>query len=47
MVNRARGFWLNLTHALGFVPAAVVLVFASLGVGLVQLDGHLRLEGVE
>ena len=47
MVNRAKNFWLNLTQTLGFVPAAVVFLFAALGIGLVDLDGHLQLDGAE
>jgi uncharacterized membrane protein len=36
----------DLVHSLGLVPAVMVVVFAALGIGLVELDGSLDLEGV-
>jgi uncharacterized membrane protein len=47
MVNRAKSLWLNLSQSLGFVPGVIVLVFALLGVALVEIDGHVDLNGVE
>ena len=47
MANRAKSLWLNMSHSLGVIPGVIVLLFAALGVGLVELDGHLDLNGVQ
>ena len=47
MLNRAKGLWLNLSQSLGFIPGLIVLLFGILGVVLVEIDGHLNLEGVQ
>ena len=47
MATRAKSLWLNMSHSLGVIPGAIVLLFAALGVGLVELDGHLDLNGVQ
>ncbi len=46
MVRRIRSLWLDLSQNLWFIPGLIILVFAALGIGLVQLDEHLDLEGV-
>lgn len=47
MANRAKGLWLKLSHNLGVIPGFIVVLFAALGVGLVELDGHVDLNGVQ
>lgn len=46
MVRRIRSLWLDLSQNLWFIPGLIIVVFAALGIGLVQLDEHLDLEGV-
>ena len=46
MVNRAKSLWLNLSKSLGFIPGLIVLIFAALGIALVELDKSLDLDGV-
>jgi uncharacterized membrane protein len=45
MLSRARTLWLSLSGSLGFVPGVLVAVFAGLGIGLVELDRTIDLEG--
>lgn len=45
MVNRLKRVWPDLSQSLAFVPGVVVLVFAVLGAGLVEVDRHLSLTG--
>ncbi len=47
MAGRIKNRWLNLTQGLGFVPGLIVFAFALLGIFLVELDGHLDLNGVD
>jgi len=47
MVNRVKGLWPNLSQSLGFIPGFIVLVFAVLGIVLVQVDGSINFDGVE
>ena len=46
MVRRIRSQWLDLSQNLWFIPGLIIVVFAALGIGLVQLDEHLELEGL-
>ena len=43
----AKGLWLKVSSNLGVIPGIIVVLFAALGVGLVELDGHLDLNGVQ
>ena len=47
MVNRAKGLWLNLSQSLGFIPGFIVLLFAILGIVLVEIDENVDLGGVQ
>ena len=47
MINRLKSRWLNLMQSLGFVPSMIVLLFAVLGIALVEVDNHLDLGGVK
>ncbi len=47
MLNRVKGLRLNLSQSLGFIPGFIVLLFGVLGIVLVELDGHLDLDGVQ
>ena len=47
MINRLKSRWLNLMQSLGFVPSMIVLLFAVLGIALVEVDNHLDLSGVK
>ena len=45
MTNRAKNLWLNVSGSLGFVPGLMVVVFAVLGIVLVEVDKALDLDG--
>lgn len=45
MVSRLKSLWPNLSQSLGFIPGFIVLIFAILGVALVEIDAHVDLEG--
>ncbi len=47
MVNRVKGLWPNLSQSLGFIPGAIALMFAVLGIVLVEVDGSVNFDGVE
>ncbi len=47
MADRVKGLWLNLSQNLGVIPGFVMLLFAGLGVGLVEVDRHIDLDGVQ
>ncbi len=47
MLNRARGFWLELSRSLVFLPGLIVAAFAVLGIVLVEVDAAIDLTGVE
>ena len=47
MLNRVRSAWRRLSQSLGFVPGVIVAVFGVLGIVLVEIDGHIDLDGVE
>ncbi|MEO6796118.1 MAG: DUF2254 domain-containing protein [Candidatus Dormibacter sp.] len=44
--NRLKAVWLNLTQGLWFIPALVVVVYAGLAIGLVELDQRVDFTGV-
>lgn len=46
MAGRLKNRWLNLEQSLGFVPGAIAFAFALLGIGLVELDRRIDLDGV-
>ena len=45
MAGRTRSLWRNLSQSLGFVPGVTVVLFATLGIVLVEIDGQLDLTG--
>lgn len=45
VLNRIKGRWRELSQSLGFVPGVIVVVFAVLGIGLVELDRHVDISG--
>ena len=47
MVNRAKALWLNVSQSLGFIPGFIVVLFAVLGIVLVEIDGNVDLDGVQ
>ena len=47
MINRATRAWLRVSQSLGFVPGLIVVVFAVLGIVLVEVDGRIDLDGVQ
>lgn len=47
MVRGAKNFWPNLSQSLGFIPGVIVVVFAVLGIALVEIDGSVDLEGTQ
>ncbi len=44
--NRLKALWLNLTQGLWFVPGLVVVIYAALAIGLVELDQRIDFTGV-
>lgn len=46
MSNRARSLRINLSQNLGVIPGLIVVLFAVLGVALVEIDKHVDLDGV-
>lgn len=46
MLNRAKALLRNLSQSLGFVPGVVVVLFAVLGIVLVEVDGSFDSTGV-
>jgi hypothetical protein len=47
MLRRVRSPWVTASQSLGFIPGAIVVLFAILGVVLVEIDGHVDLDGVQ
>jgi uncharacterized membrane protein len=47
VTDRLRSLWPRLSQNLAFVPGVIVAVFAVLGIVLVQVDGHVDLDGSE
>ncbi|WP_187369460.1 DUF2254 domain-containing protein [Baekduia soli] len=45
--GRARALLLNLSQNLGVIPGLIVALFAALAIGLVELDKHIDLDGVQ
>lgn len=46
ILNRAKNRWLNLSQSLGFFPGLIVVIFAGLGIVLVEVDRHVNLDRV-
>ena len=44
VVSRTKGLWLNLSGSLGFIPGVLIVVFAILGIGLVEVDRSLDIS---
>ncbi len=47
MLRRAKSLWLDFSQNLWFIPGLIIVVFAALGIGLVQLDDHLDLGSLD
>ena len=45
VADRGKRVWVNFSQSLGYLPGLIVAAFALLGIGLVELDGHVDLEG--